>query len=262
MYSVLIHFSRFFIATAVHEGKPCFLDQEEWQTFAAKVRNEDCKKPGEWSAYAELIDLAYMEITKCPRYISETRELLASPTDPDPNVVFDLLHRIQITSNLLYQHIANLRACITAHNERRQGIIQDPGSFIGPVPAALPDTGPSLLLSGAANMQEMLQQLRERLEDQLRFSAVDDQSPCSISTPSDNGTYSATSSPASTRSHPPPALRIHSELEHGPAQETQDPHAPSWLDRLASSMGVLGAKVLPTEETVESDSLRPSSEPL
>lgn len=204
-----------------------------------------------------------MEIAKCPRYISETRELLASPTDPDPNTVFDLLNRIQNTSTLLYQHIANLRWCITAHNERRQGIIQHPGSFIGPVPAALPDTGPSLLLSGAANMQEMLQQLRDRLEDQLRFSAVDDQSPCSISTPSDNGAYSAGSSPASTRSNPPPAFRVHSELEHGPAQsDSHDPHAPSWLDRLASSMGVLGAKVLPTEETVESDNLRRSSEPL
>ncbi|KAJ5349077.1 uncharacterized protein N7506_002330 [Penicillium brevicompactum] len=248
-------FRGFFIATAVHEGKACFLDQEEWQSYAAKVRAEDCQKPGEWSAYAEISDLAYMEIAKCPRYIKETRDLLASPTDPDPNAISDILRRIRDTSTLLHTLIAELRSCITAHNERQQGIVQRPGSFVGPVPAAFPDTGPSLLLSGAANMQETLQQLSDRLNDRLRFTLIEEQSPGSVDSPSDSSTYSTSSSQTSSRSLPLP-FRIHSELEHGPEKgsDTHDPRAGIWLDRVASSMGVLNARVLPSEPAENSSS--------
>ncbi|CAG8931173.1 unnamed protein product [Penicillium salamii] len=250
-------FRGFFIATAVHEGKACFLDEEEWQSYAAKVRAEDCQKPGEWSAYAEISDLAYMEIAKCPRYIKETRDLLASSTDPDPNAVLDIMRRIRDTSTLLYTLMGELRSCITAHNERQQGIIQRPGSFVGPIPPMFPDTGPSLLLSGAASMQETLQQLSERLEDRLRFSPVEASSPGSVDSPSDSGS-SCTSSSMSSKSVPLP-FRIHSVLENGPAK-TADPHDPRaviWLDRVASSMGVLGTRVLPGE-TDGSDDTRSS----
>jgi hypothetical protein len=248
------------IATAVHEGKACFLDQEEWQSYAAKIRTEDCQKPGEWSAYAEISDLTYMEITKCPRYISETRDLLASPTDPDPNAISDLLHRIQNTSNLLHSLIDQLRSCISAHNERQQGIIQRPGSFVGPVPRTFPDTGPSLLLSGASNMLETLQQLSDRLEDRLRFSLAEIQSSESLDSPSDCSSYSISPPPSCSRNLVLP-FRIHSELEQGPAK-TVDPHDPRaviWLDRIASSMGVLNTKVLPSE-TVMLDSSSQSSQ--
>lgn len=241
--------SRFFIATAVYEGKACFLDQEEWQSYAAKLRAEDCQKPGEWSAYAETSDLAYMEIAKCPRYIKETRDLLASPTEPDQHAILDLLRRIGDTSTLLHTYIAELRLCITAHNERQQGIVQRPGSFVGPASEALPNTGPSHLLTGAANMQETLQQLSDRLNDQLRFNSVEADSPASADSPSNSSFYSSSSS-QSSRSHPLP-FRIHSELVHGP-EKSSDPHDPSagiWLDRVASSMGVLNARLLPSETT-------------
>jgi hypothetical protein len=249
---------RFLIATAIHEGKACFLDQEEWQSYAAKIRTEDSQKPGEWSAYAEISDLAYMEIAKCPRYIAETRDLLAIPTDPEPNVMSDLLNSIQNSSSLLSRLIAELRSCISAHNERQQGIVQRPGSFVGPVSETFPDTGPSLLLSGAGNMLETLQQLSDRLEDRLRFSQLETESPESPATPRDSSAYSTSPSPNSRTSSLP--FRIHSELEQGPAKtsDPHDPHAVIWLDRIASSMGVLGAKVLPSETTVLDNSCRSS----
>jgi len=202
-----------------------------------------------------------MEIAKCPRYIAETRDLLASPTDPDANAVSDLLHRIQNTSRFLHTLVVELRSCISAHSERHQGIIQRPGSFVGPVPETFPDTGPSLLLSGAEDMVETLQQLSDRLEDRPRFSLVETESPGSADTPSDISWHSNTPSPASSRSFSLP-FRIHSELEQGPANtsDSHDPRAVIWLDRIASSMGVLGAKVLPSETSSELHSSRQSSE--
>ncbi|KAJ5773328.1 hypothetical protein N7457_008224 [Penicillium paradoxum] len=251
-----IAFRGFFIATAVYEGKPCFLDQEEWQSFATKVRTEDCLKPGEWSAYGEISDLAFMEIAKCPRYISDARDILSALTEPDPNATMILLGRIQNTSCKLRSLVAELRACIIAHSQRQQGIIQRPGSFVGPVPETFPDTGPSLLLNGAENMLETLQQLSDRLGDGSRITLLDDHSPeSSLATPPSSGSeYSISPYSATPKNYALP-FRIYSELGQGPSR-TSDPHDPRaviWLDRIASSMGALGAKVLPGDPSDASD---------
>ncbi|KGO57083.1 Protein of unknown function DUF3468 [Penicillium expansum] len=246
-----IAFRGFLIATAVYEGKPCFLDQEEWQSYATKVRVEDCQKSGEWSAYGEISDLAFMEIAKCPRYISETRDLLSMPTEPDSTTFTNLIARIHNTSRQLRSLTTELRACISAHSERQQGIVQRPGSFIGPVPEIFPDTGPSLLLNGAENMLETLQQLSDRLGDRLRFVSIADSPDSSVATPPSSGSeYSTSPYPATSKSFTLP-FRIHSELGQGPSK-TSDPHDPRaviWLDRIASSMGVLGTKVLLGDES-------------
>ncbi|CAI7657618.1 unnamed protein product [Penicillium glandicola] len=247
--SCWIAFRGFFIATSVYEGKPCFLDQKEWQSYATKVRREDSQKSGEWAAYGEISDLAFMEIAKCPRYISETRDLLSASTDPDSHSITNLTRRIDNTSRRLSSLIAELRACISAHSERQQGIIQRPESFVGPVPAIFPDTGPSLLLNGAENMLETLHQLSGRLRDRLRFSSVEEDSPESyVATPPSGGSECSTSPPSATsKSHLP--FRIHSELGQGPSRTSDptDPRAVIWLDRIASSMGVLGTKVLSSD---------------
>ncbi|KAJ5959668.1 uncharacterized protein N7479_006818 [Penicillium vulpinum] len=247
-----IAFRGFLIATAVYEGKPCFLDQEEWQSYAGKVRTEDCQKPGEWSAYAEISDLAFMELAKCPRYISETRDLLSAPTESDSNSLTNLTKRIDNTSRRLRSLAAELRSCINAHSERQQGIVQRPGSFVGPVPEIFPDTGPSILLNGAENMLETLQQLSDRLEDRLRFTLVEDHSPeSSVITPPSGGSEYSTSPVSATSKNFTVPFRIHSELGQGPSRtsDPQDPRAVIWLDRIASSMGVLGAKVLPGDDS-------------
>ncbi|KAJ5189243.1 hypothetical protein N7472_008257 [Penicillium cf. griseofulvum] len=258
-----IAFRGFFIATAVYEGKPCFLDQEDWQSFATKVRTEDCQKSGEWSVYGEISDLAFMEIAKCPRYISDTRDLLSASAEPDSNAITHLAKRIHDTSRRLRSLAAELRSCISAHSQRQQGIVQRPGSFVGPVPEIFPDTGPSLLLNGAENMIETLQQLSNRLEDRLRFHLVEDHSPESsvVTPPSIDGEYSISPFPTMSKSSVMP-FRIHSELGQGPSK-TSDPHDPRaviWLDRIASSMGVLGAKVLPGDTSSTSLQIESSSQ--
>ncbi|KUM62522.1 hypothetical protein ACN42_g4593 [Penicillium freii] len=255
-----IAFRGFLVATAVYEGKPCFLDQEEWQSYATKVRAEDCQKSGEWSAYGEISDLAFMELAKCPRYISETRDLLSMPTEPDSTIITNLIGRIHDTSRRLRSLAAELRCCINAHSQRQQGIVQRPGSFIGPVPEIFPDTGPSLLLNGAESMLETLQQLSNRLEDRLRFTLVDSPDSTVVTPPSSGSEYSEPSYSGTSKSFTLP-FRIHSELGQGPSR-TSDPHDPRaviWLDRIASSMGVLGARVLPGDPSSTSVQIHSSS---
>lgn len=257
-----IAFRGFFIATAVYQGEPCFVDQEEWQSYATKVRTEDCQKPGEWSAYGEVSDLIFMEIAKCPRYISETRDLLSVPYEADSTSIANLITRISDTSQRLRSLAADLRSCISAHSERQQGIVQRPGSFVGPVAESFPDTAPSLLLNGAENMLETLEQLSDRLGDRLCFSSVEVYSPESsvVTPPSSGSEYSISPYSATSRSFALP-FRIHSELGQGlsKSSDSHDHRAVSWLDRIASSMGVLGAKVLPGDDP--STSVRMDSSP-
>lgn len=253
--SCWIAFRGFHIATAVYQGQPCFLDQPEWQEYTLQTMSEDARKPGEWSAYAVISDRAFMEIAKCPRYISETRDVLSGRTDPDQNSVTALIHRINETSRQLRTLSSELRSCIGAHSQRQQGIVRRPGTFVGPVPEIFPETGPSLLLRGAENIQGTLRQLCDRLEDRSRFRVVEELSPTetTVETPTSEGSRdSSSSSAASSRSFSLP-FRIHSELGRGPSRtsDRNDPRAVIWLDRVASSMGVLGTKVIVDETCAE-----------
>lgn len=193
-----------------------------------------------------------MEIVKCPRYISETRDLLSGARDSDHNHIEALTERIQDTSRQLQDLTSDLRSCISAHSQRQKGIIRRPGTFVGPVPEIFPETGPTLLLRGAENIQETLHQLRDRLEDKLRCRVIERLSPESAAeTPtalSDGSADSPSSTSPKTSTLP---FRIYSELGRGPSRtlDRNDPRAAIWLDRVASSMGVLGACIMADDET-------------
>ncbi|KAJ5899595.1 hypothetical protein N7495_004339 [Penicillium taxi] len=234
--SCWIGFRGFHIATAIYQGKPCFLDEEGWQNYAEQIMAEDSEKPGEWAAYAVISDKTFMEIAKCPRYISEARVLLSKSTAQDRDDIRNLINCIHNTSQKLHVLSAELRACISAHNQREQGIILRPGTFVGPVPEIFPETGPSLLLSGAENIISTLYEISTRLEGMLHCLALEDISQKSVSRDESNNTFTL-------------PFRIYSELGHGPSRtsDRNDPRAVIWLDRVASSMGVLGTKVVPDE---------------
>lgn len=247
--SCWIAFRGFHVATAISQGRPCFLDQEEWQDFTIQLMAEDSTKPGEWAAYALISDKAFMEIAKCPRYISEARDILASSTE-SVHATENLMQRIGDTSRRLHILCSELRTCISSHAQRQQGITRRPGTFVGPVPEIFPETGPSLLLRGGENMQSTLCQLYDRLKGKLRCQVVENLSPGSgTSTLSDGSADSPSPRPVESDTMTLP-FHIYSELGRGPSQtsDRNDPRAVIWLDRVASSMGVLGTKIISENE--------------
>lgn len=252
--SCWIAFRGFHIATAVYQGKPCFLDGEEWQSYSECVMAEDCQKPGEWSAYAVISDKVFMEIARCPRYISESRELLSSETESQ-EAIEALIQRIQNSSNRLKTLTAELSASINAHSQRQQGITRRPGTFVGPVPEIFPETGPSLLLRGSENIQATLRQISTRLQDRLRVQLVETLSQeLALQSPWSEGSVYSFPSNATPMTFKLP-FRIYSEIGRGPSQtsDRNDPRAVIWLDRVASSMGVLGTKVITDDSIARHD---------
>ncbi|KAJ5387726.1 hypothetical protein N7509_010267 [Penicillium cosmopolitanum] len=261
--SCYIAFRGFHVATAVYQGTPCFLDREEWQNYARRIMAEDAQKPGEWSAYAVTSDEVFMEIVKCPRYISESQDILSGRTEWEHDSVEALLQRINNTSRKLHNLNIKLRACISAHGQRQQGIVRRPESFVGPVPEIFPETGPSLLLRGSESILETLGQLHDRIEDQKRSRTIEELSPDSpIATPSDASVDTPSPPATNPRTFTLP-FRIYSELGRGPSQtsDRNDPRAVIWLDRVASSMGMMGVKLLTDSVAcVEEDTSAETSE--
>ncbi|KAJ9398077.1 transcriptional regulator family: Fungal Specific TF [Paecilomyces variotii] len=259
-------FRGFLIATALFEDKPCFLDEEEWQEFAAKVRAEDSQKPGEWSAFVDISEPIFMELTKCPRYLSEARTLSTS-TSSSPEAAIALVERVTETRNKLLVSVEELRTCIAAHSQRAQGISYRPGNFVGPVPEVFADTSPSLLLRGATSAVAALDQLLASIRIDIATGRrapshrIYDITSPAASDETGSQTYSQASSPQSPSSGDgaPRVMtlpfRIVSEISRGPSgtSDQSDPRAVIWLDRIASSMGMLGIQIVQEPEDDPSD---------
>ncbi|KAL4817462.1 hypothetical protein BDW67DRAFT_29012 [Aspergillus spinulosporus] len=210
--SCYIAYRGFLVATAIYKGKPCFLDGEEWQQLSYQVGIEDSQKPNEWSSSIHPAELVFMEMVKCPRYLSEALELAYSYPSPFVTAAIpDLYQRVQETRHSLREATATLRACTnrdrnshsnTSHQENMAG-----------------ESGPHLLLQGAEQTLVVLRDLLERLAR-------------AASRPEGSSALS---------------FRVVSELDRGP------PVAPSnridllsvtWLDRIASSMGMIGTSIV------------------
>ncbi|KAJ5243782.1 hypothetical protein N7489_003878 [Penicillium chrysogenum] len=215
----------FLIAAALYEGEPCFLADDNWQDLAAFLRMEDSQKQSEWAFYINVYETIFMELVKCPGYIKEAREIV-SVTSPKARL---LAQRICIAGDRLRTLSDELRSLLASHNQRKEGIIFR--SFVGPQPNAFPETSPSLLLRAAVTATSILEELFIRL-----------------TTPA----YAKGESPSSSRGAPQsvgvsgaggPLLDFRFTFELGGRTGKDNPCHFTWLDRVAGSMGLLGAEI-------------------
>lgn len=219
----------FLIAAAIYEGEPCFLGEDDWQDLAAVLRAEDSQKKSEWSFYIDVYETIFMELVKCPKYLQEARKI-TSITSAEARL---LKRRIAMTCNQLRTLTDELRSLLASNNQRKLGILFR--GFIGPEPDGFPETSPSLLLSAAVNTRAILEQLLARLNIPAYVEVA-----CSwesvASSPDPQNT-----SPSNTSG---PCLDFRLICELGEGIQKDDPRAFTWLDRVAGSMGLLGAKAI------------------
>jgi hypothetical protein len=254
-------FRGFLVAHALYEGEPCFLDEAEWQDFATKVRAEDSKKPGEWSVFVDISEMIFMELVQCPRYVHEARAITQATPHRD---VVALTGRIRQACANLRRLGDELLASVMYHFQQRQGIEVAPDGFVGPAPAMFPDTNPTLLLQGANTAIDTLEQILRtmKLDHAVHGDAAGTGSPRVLeevfsptpSADSTSETISASSEAATPENAPTLTLpfRIVSEIGRGPSHtEGKGGHrAVVWLDRIACSMGMLGAEIVEGDATL------------
>ncbi|KAE8357382.1 hypothetical protein BDV27DRAFT_151367 [Aspergillus caelatus] len=71
--SCYIFFRGFLIAVAFHQQQPCFLEEDQWQQLAERIRVEDSQKLGISSIFVDVTERIFMELVKCPRYVYEAQ---------------------------------------------------------------------------------------------------------------------------------------------------------------------------------------------
>ncbi|KAL3476943.1 hypothetical protein BJX99DRAFT_132651 [Aspergillus californicus] len=210
--SCYIAYRGFLVAAAVYKGNPCFLDEPEWQQLSIQVAAEDSQKPTAWASSVHPAELVFIEIVKCPRYLSEALELAyLFPSTSVTVTIPDLIHRVQITRRRLHQATATLQDSMQ-HDQRSH-------SHPPPEDVMAGSSGPSLLLQGAEHALGILVDLSNRL------------------------TRAASRPETSTAL----SFRVVSELDRGPPRAPSnriDFQAVTWLDRIASSMGMIGTAII------------------
>ena len=221
----------FLIAAAIYEGESCFLSEDEWQDLAAVLRAEDSRKKSEWAFYIDVYEAIFMELVKCPQYIQEAREI-TSFASPDALL---LERRIGMTCDRLRTFSDELRSMLASSNQRKLGILCR--GFIGPEPTGFPETSPSLLLGASVNTIRILEQLLARWYMPVYVGETPPPSLCCVSPSS--SLHSIDSSNGSR-----PCLEFRLVCELGEGIQKDDPRAFTWLDRVAGSMGLLGAKII------------------
>ncbi|CRG91269.1 hypothetical protein PISL3812_08317 [Talaromyces islandicus] len=252
-------FRPFLIACALYEGKPCFLDEYEWQQFALTIRMEDSQKPGEWSIFAEISERIFMELVSCPRYISDAQRVdhLSSCE------VLTLILRIYNTCDKLRQFVDELQSLLAAHNQLKAGIICQAYSFTGPIPKDFPQSSASLILCGATRAISILEDVlnsiikRTRVEVELiapmlfassnydtlshgRISEIIARSKKAAS----SGSSSFSTPSSSTSSGGFHFISDISRCASIEMHDITDSDSVTWLDRIAGSMGFLGAEIV------------------
>jgi hypothetical protein len=213
----------FIIAAAFCEGESCFLDEDDWQKLASDLRTEDSQKHGEWSFYVSVYETIFMELVKCPGYVKEARKI-GTVTSINTGL---LAQQIRITCDRLRILSNELRSMLASYNQRKDGIIFE--RFVGPEPNAFPETSPSLLLGAAVSAISILEQLFTRLTTLARSQETPSTSstPQSVNTPDGGGQL----------------LDFHFACELGGGTKKDISRSFTWLDRVAGSMGMLGAEI-------------------
>ncbi|KAL3491931.1 hypothetical protein BJX62DRAFT_116198 [Aspergillus germanicus] len=208
--SFYISYRGFLVATAVYKGKPCFLDEEDWLQLSLQIGVEDSRMPSEWSSSVHSTELVFVEIVKCPRYLSEALELAYFYPSPSVTAAIpDLMNRIQATSDSLSEAVSILRASME-HDQRLRR---------GPPQEDMMESGPSRIIQGAEHTLAILADLLDR----LARAAAQPQGSTALS------------------------FRVVSELDRGPpvaSSDRIDLIAVTWLDRIASGLGMIGTAIV------------------
>jgi hypothetical protein len=219
-------FRGFLVAHALHEGIPCFLDDDEWQNFAAQVQKEDAKKPGEWSVFVHISEMIFMELVKCPRYIYNVRQL--SPKTPRSEISI-LVTQIRATCANLRSLSDELRASIMFHFQKKKGVKVNADGFVGPAPSFFPDTNPTLLLQGATHCINTLEKLLDTIF--INKSALQQQPAAiteSLTLPAQL-TPPQSQSSLSPRLPPAPATLLYHHQQSAAAPHIQESAPPAYL---------------------------------
>lgn len=203
-----IAFRGFLVASAIYERRACFLDEDGWLRLAGRIRAEDVRKAeadsGRHAAVVDVCERIWMEVVRCPRYLAEALPEGLPGGRRRPEGEGEEGDLGQEIDEGLVARVRGTRA-------RLVQLVRELKSALGGEGVGQEaDTGPGLLLQGAEDMVAALQSLLVWLRVGRGRGG----------------------------------FRVVSDFQRGVSSASSEALPVTWLDRVASSMGVIGLRII------------------
>jgi hypothetical protein len=258
-------FRGFLIAHAFADCQQCFLDQDEWQEFAFRVRKTVPLVAGDNPAVMDTLDRIFVQLAKCPGYISETRKVTLMTPEKE---VMSLCERISATCAELEALADDMQSFIAVLSQGQQDLSASKDDFVGPIPDLASGNTRSYILMGTgstiATLKKLLGVLQSRrLSGTIVTGLLASSAEINCSDQNESvtgnkallcskGSTLATQRVPSTLILPARSFRVVSDAILGPSHTvgTAPIHEIAWLDRIASSAGMIGADIIYEDDEI------------
>jgi hypothetical protein len=257
-------FRGFLIAHAFAEGQQCFLDQDEWQEFAFRVRKTVPLVAGDNPAVMDTVDRIFVQLAKCPGYISDTRKVTLMTPEKE---VMSLCERISATCAELEALAADIQSFVAVLSQGQQDLSARKDDFVGPIPDLASGNTRSYILMGTGSTIAMLKKLLRVLQSRRLSGTIvtgllasSAEISCSDEHESVTGNKASQGPKGSTLATqkasalilPSRSFSVVSDAILGPSHTIAAApiHEIAWLDRIASSAGMIGADIIYEDDEI------------
>ncbi|KAB8211080.1 hypothetical protein BDV34DRAFT_186075 [Aspergillus parasiticus] len=217
--TLLISFKSFIVADALIRGEACFLAEPAWQlaltdTLATESGN------GKGNQLCDLVELIFIEITKCPGLYARTCAMIKNDEPDHP--MFETLRQETMRCKTRLQHLKDQLESVVPVSLDSEALRAKP-DLIGLIPVPVAQKSRAFASHGAQSALALLDQVIVLTKSNHRRLSTASTMPASLA-------WDVLPAPATT-----PYMTMDKE-------ETLANRLPAWPDQLALSMGMLAVK--------------------
>ncbi|KAI9367660.1 hypothetical protein BJX61DRAFT_537879 [Aspergillus egyptiacus] len=229
------------VSEAFVRGGRCFLDRPEWQSLMAEVVEAESRS-SKGSQLGILVDRAFIEVARCPRWVVETRALLLDQE------LLDTAPLGSLSANGLMHTMARSRRKLAEIQQlleiglSRQGMSDSVAAwetFIGPIALNFVGTFAQSALNGMRLAIALLDQLIELVRAHVAGADYEENVSVSSSTES-MGSFMV--NPWAKLGSEKGGWQLDFEPDYGLGLFYMTRETSGWMDRMVMSMGLLGLR--------------------
>ncbi|KAH1325405.1 hypothetical protein KXX47_009733 [Aspergillus fumigatus] len=238
--AMYIVYRNLMVTAALLSGEECLLQEPEWQDLNRQIAADNARRPDS-SAYTDVAERGFNEISKVPGYVKRVRELLALPSKKRASLQPALLRDVLAARAALrgiHTEFGVAVSMVRAGQNEQQG-------FIGPLPFVFFDGFSCLYVRGIRSALVILNNLILAMDEKQRTTieaenrTLSDGIPDVVSEPKREEYESPLTPPKSPGRSRKPALAIRSLI----SPQTREPPTSNMMDRLVTTMGMDGVRV-------------------
>lgn len=238
--AMYIVYRNLMVTAALLSGEECLLQEPEWQDLNRQIAADNARRPDS-SAYTDVAERGFNEISKVPGYVKRVRELLALPSKKTASLQPALLRDVLAARAALrgiHTEFGVAVSMVRAGQNEQQG-------FIGPLPFVFFDGFSCLYVRGIRSALVILNNLILAMDEKQRTTieaenrTLSDGIPDVVSEPKREEYESPLTPPKSPGRSRKPALAIRSLI----SPQTREPPTSNMMDRLVTTMGMDGVRV-------------------